>query len=206
MSDPPLVAESKPRTRHDMALAQATEFINELRKIRKSDRGRMSALKRNAGEMLPGRETSWFYSLLPKAPELRRHREVYYLIATLFDFNRLEGRKGNFGQAMLQLCNNMKREPKDFRRFHILLDSEFDHVHDPDEADSPRADGGGELAFRLRQMVKLMASKDVGIDWAELLVDLCWWSHPNRRIQKKWAKSFFGDPTPPIADDSDDES
>ena len=65
-----------------------------LRAIRKHDRGRMSALKRNAGEMLPGRETSWFYSLLPKAPEQRRHREVYYLIATLFDFNRLEGRKG----------------------------------------------------------------------------------------------------------------
>lgn len=205
MSDLPLVAQLKPLSLHEQALRQATDFINELRVIRKSDRGRMSALKRNAGEMLFGRGTSWFYSLL-KTPEQRRHREIYYLIATLFDFNRLEGRKGNFGQAMLELCNNMNRDPKDFRRFHILLDAEFDHVRDPDEIDSPWADGGGELAFRLRQMVKLMASKDVGIDWAELLVDLCSWSHPNRRIQKKWARSFFGDSTPPPGNDSDDES
>lgn len=206
MSDPPVVTEEKPLSYREQSLAHARGFINELRAIQKQDRGRMSALKRNAGEMLPGRETSWFYSLLPKAPEQRKQREVYYLIATLFDFNRLPGRPGNFGQTMLQLCNNMKRDPKDFRRFHILLDSEFDRVHDPDEVESPWADGGGELAYRLRQMVMLMASKDVGIDWAELLVDLCSWSHPNRRIQKKWARSFFGDSTPPPANDSDDES
>ncbi len=205
MSDPPVVTEERPLSYREQSLACARDFINELRTIQKQDRGRMSALKRNAGEMLFGRGTSWFYSLL-KTPEQRKYREVYYLIATLFDFNRLEGRKGDFGQAMLKLANEMSRDPKDFRRFHILLDAEFDRVHDPDQPDSPWAEGGGELAFRLRQMVKLMASKNVGIDWAELLVDLCSWSHPNRRIQKKWARSFFGDSTPPPANDSDDES
>jgi CRISPR type I-E-associated protein CasB/Cse2 len=192
MSDPPKELVSKNPSRDEMVITQATEFINELRVIRDSDRGRMSALKRCAGEMLFGRGTSWFYSLL-KTPEQRRYREIYYLIATLYDFNRVDDQKGNFGQSMLQLCVNMNRTPKEFRRFHILLDSEFEHVHDPDQPAAPWADGGGELAFRLRQTVKLMASQNIGVNWPMLIVDLCMWSHPSRRIQKKWARSFFGD-------------
>ena len=205
MSDPPITTETKPVSYRERPIMDAKAFIAELREMRQNDRGRMSALKRSAGEMLFGRGTSWFYSLL-KTPEQRRYREVYYLIATLFDFNRLEGCTGDFGQAMSQLCRNMQREPKDFRRFHILLDAEFDRLFDPDDIDSPWAEGGGELAYRLRQTVKLMASKDVGVDWVELLVDLCSWSHPNRRIQKKWARSFFGDSTAPPTNVSDDVS
>ena len=204
MSDPPIATETKPASHREQALADARDFIDELRTIQKHDRGRMSALKRNAGEVLLGRGTAWFYGLL-KTPIQKRNREVYYLIATLFDFNRRVSNQGDFGQALLQLCKNMKREPKDFRRFHILLDAELDRVHDPDDPESPWADGGGELAFRLRQMVKLMASKEVGINWPDLLVDLCSWSHPNRRVQKKWARSFFGDATP-SSNSSNDES
>ena len=191
MSDPPpaFAATTTRDTFHDLAIADAREFINELGEIRKNDRGRMSELKRNAGDLLPGNGTSWFYSLI-RSDRRRRHREIYFLIATLFDFNRHEGRKivkGDFGKALLQLANNMKQLPKDFRRFHILLDADFERIYDADDEAFPWAEGGGEMAFRLRQMVKLMASKDVGVDWPELLVDLCSWSTSNRRIQKKWA-------------------
>lgn len=194
MSDPPTLQTTiNPVSPRQISLADAQRFVGILRQIQKEDRGRMSALKRNAGELLGGRGTSWFYSILPKRQA--KFREIYYLIATLFDFNRLNGQAGNFGNAMLRLCNNMNGDPKSFRRFHILLDAEFDRVFDPEDPDSPW-DGGGELGFRLRQGVKLMASKDVGIDWPELLVDLCAWSDPSRRIQKKWARSFFSDSTP----------
>lgn len=209
MPYPPVstVTKSTEETHHEAALVDAREFINDLRDIRQNDRGRMSALKRNAGEMLTGRGASWFYAMI-RSDRRKRHREIYFLIATHFDFNRHEGRKvigGDFGRAMLQLANNMQRQPKEFRRFHILLDAEFDRIHDVDDLTFPWVEGGGEMAFRLRQMVKLMASKDVGIDWPQLLVDLCSWSHPNRRIQKKWARSFFGDPTP-LPNDGDEET
>ena len=49
MSDPPKEVVSRTPSRDDIAIAQATEFIHELRVIRDSDRGRMSALKRCAG-------------------------------------------------------------------------------------------------------------------------------------------------------------
>lgn len=191
MSDPPNVLAGIQKSQRDRILAAAGAFLGELREIQAHDRGRMAALKRNAGEMLFGRGTSWFYSLLT-TPEQRKYREVFYLIATLFDFNRLPGRRGSFGATLRSLAQAMNREPSKFRRFHILLDAEFDRVHDPDLVESPWAEGGGELAFRLRQMVQLLAAKNIGVDWAELITDLCDWSRPDRRVQKKWARDFFG--------------
>ena len=162
----------------------------------------MAALRRCAGDPLPGRGTTWFYSLIPN--ERRRHREVYFLVATLFDFNRAKGSSGNFGDALLRLARAMNKTPSEFRRFHILIDAEFDTVFDSDDA-SPWSEGGGELGYRLRQTVRLMASHKVGIDWVELLVDLCHWSHRNRRIQKKWSRAFFGaPPSPGPSDESPD--
>lgn len=198
MSDPPLIGASDVRLpwqqQRDAELADARQFITKLKELRKNDRGRMAALRRNAGEPLTGRGTAWFYSLLPQ--NRKKYREVYFLVATLFDLNRIDGTSRDFGSTMFRLATAMQKSAKDFRRFHILLDAEFDTVYDREDSDEPWSQGGGELAYRLRQMVKLSASKGVGIDWAELLVDLCHWSHTNRAIQKKWARSFFGDTAP----------
>ena len=69
------------------------------------------------------------------------------------------------------------------RRFGILLDSEFDQ------------NGGGEMAFRLRQTVRLVLSKKtIAIDWPQLLYNLCNWKCPNKHVQKKWASSFYRAP------------
>ena len=198
MSDTPVVTVNNGRLpwqqQRDEELADARQFIAKLEELQKSDRGRMAALRRNAGETLTGRGTAWFYSLLPQ--NRKKYREVYFLVATLFDLNRVDGAYGDFGSTMFRLATAMQKSARDFRRFHILLDAEFDTVYDREDSDEPWSEGGGELAYRLRQMVKLSASKGVGISWAELLVDLCHWSHPNRSIQKKWARSFFGDNAP----------
>lgn len=205
MSDPPAVAASNVRLpwqqQRDEELADARHFIARLKELQKTDHGRMAAMRRNAGDTLTGRGTAWFYSLLPR--NRKRYREVYFLVATLFDFNRIEGVAGDFGTTMIRLATAMQKSAKEFRRFHILLDAEFDTVYDRDDPNEPWSEGGGELAYRLRQMVKLTASKGVGIDWAELLVDLCHWSHPNRSIQKKWARTFFGDTAPTSAAEDD---
>ncbi len=190
-----------PSSWRDRALADSRDFVEELKELREKDRGRMAELRRNAGEKLPGRGTSWFYRYLYRL-ERQRYAEIHFLVATLFDLNRKDSDHGDFGQTLQALALKMHSNDKPeeakrrFRRFHILVDSEFDSIYDPLNSKVPWQKGGGELAFRLRQMIKLLASKEIGVTWAELLVDLCDWSHPDKRVQKKWARSFFGTGSP----------
>jgi CRISPR system Cascade subunit CasB len=163
--------------------------VAELEELRERDRGRIAQLRRNAGETLPGRGTAWVYGYL-YAPRRQRYAEIYFLVATLFDLNRKRFLLGDFGRTMRRMVTGTSEESLK-RRFRILLDATFDRIHDPLNESAPWQEGGGELAFRLRQMVKLLASKEVGVDWAPLLVDVCQWSRPDKRVQKKWARSFF---------------
>lgn len=66
------------------------------------------------------------------------------------------------------------------RRFHILLDSEYDTFT-----------GEGDFPYRLRQMVRYAAGKRIGIDWPLLLKHVKQWNSREKWIQKKWAGSFF---------------
>jgi CRISPR system Cascade subunit CasB len=174
----------------DRALADARDFVLALEKLRETDRGRTAQLRRNAGETLPGRGTAWFYRYL-FSPRRKRYAELHFLVATLFDWNRKAMAPGDLGHAVRRAVSPTNEEALR-RRFRILLDSVFDRLHDPLNETAPWQEGGGELAFRLRQMVKLLASKEIGVDWAQLLVDLSEWSQPDKRVQKKWARSFFG--------------
>jgi CRISPR system Cascade subunit CasB len=179
----------------ERALADARNFISELETLRQADRGRMAQLRRNAGEPLPGRGTSWFYRYLAP-PQRQRNGEIHFLVATLFDLNRKHSIVGDFGRAVRQAASTTSEESMQ-RRFRILLDADFDTISDPLNENAHWQEGGGELAFRLRQMVKLLASKEIGVDWAELLVDLCQWSYQDKPVQKKWARSFFKSYTAP---------
>ena len=70
------------------------------------------------------------------------------------------------------------------RRLVSLLDATFDE------------EGGGEMAFRLRQAVKYALSQNdrLTIDWPRLLQDMLDWNWPNKRVQKQWARSFYAVP------------
>ena len=49
-----------------------------------------------------------------------------------------------------------------------------------------------DLPQHLRHAVSLLKSKDVPVDWARLLDDLKWWDDDDRRVQRRWAKAFWG--------------
>lgn len=68
-----------------------------------------------------------------------------------------------------------KTAPGAERRFVQLLDSDAD-----------------ELAWRLRQIIQLVASQGVALDWPALLSDMIGWGHPDRYVQTKWARFFWG--------------
>jgi CRISPR system Cascade subunit CasB len=71
------------------------------------------------------------------------------------------------------------------KRMVVLLESDFNLI----DGYKP---GGGELAYRLRQCVKLANSHEIGVDWLQLLKDLQSWQYPEKRVQKAWARSYFG--------------
>jgi CRISPR type I-E-associated protein CasB/Cse2 len=159
-------------------------FINRLSAL---ERGEIATLKRNTGNTIAESRNcaGLFYKILPNEIAGVRDEEIYFLVATLFGLNTLKYH-GDFGSSLHLVKIRTSSEGID-RRMAILLDSEFDLV------DGFRS-GGGELAYRLRQCVKLAAGHEVGIDWPKMLYDLTWWSHPEKRVRKQWARSYYGSP------------
>ena len=156
-------------------------FVERLSKLPRSD---LAILKRSAGLTLAdSRNAAGTFYRLYFGGANDRDEEVFFLVATLYGLNP-RGFGGDFGATMRSLvAKGMSRDAVD-RRMTMLLDSELDLI------DGFRP-GGGELAYRLRQCVKLAVSRDVGVNWAELLDDLRKWNHQGKRTQKKWARSYF---------------
>jgi CRISPR type I-E-associated protein CasB/Cse2 len=48
-----------------------------------------------------------------------------------------------------------------------------------------------DLDYKLRQAITLIAPHELPLDWGLLLVDLHWWDHPDRKVQKRWARDFW---------------
>lgn len=172
----------------DQAQAQTSltnRFISQLEElVRTGGRGSLAVLRRNAGRSLAESRgaVALFYRMLPM--RLGPREEIYFLVATLFPWNDLPSLGGNLGHSMALLRSKTGSEALD-RRMTVLLDADFDDS--PSGALQP-----GELGFRLRQTVKLLASHDIGVDWRRLLEDLLSWSHPERWVQKNWARAYFG--------------
>ena len=156
------------------------EFIERLERL---DPGELAALRRGCGERDPveGR-CPWLHGLIYGVAS----DATAFLVASLLAQYKTSVIKtgghhqaGNFGITWKRAIVGTDSESVK-RRFHILLDSEFD----------PR-NGDGDLPYRLRQMVRYAVSKGVGVDWSVLLTDLKFWSYPGKRVQKRWARSFF---------------
>jgi CRISPR system Cascade subunit CasB len=83
--------------------------------------------------------------------------------------------KVNFGEAFgsgLTLDEKERRE----KRFIDLLDTDRE-----------------ELRYKLRQAITLIAGN--ALDWALLIRHLAHWNHPDRWVQKEWARGFWSTAT-----------
>lgn len=79
----------------------------------------------------------------------------------------------NFGAAFgasLTLEEKQQRE----KRFIGLLDTDYE-----------------ELPYKLRQALTLMARDGIALDWVLLIRHLGSWSHPDRWVQREWARGFW---------------
>lgn len=147
-------------------------FISRLERLDASGRAR---LKRSVGRP-PGeaREAlGLFYSLLP--PGVPEPQEAdYFLLATLYPLADGAG-QGDLGAALRRARGSANAKGLD-RRITSLLDADRE-----------------QLPFRLRQAVQYLRSRRVRVNWPALLQDILLWTHPERTVQRRWARSYFAE-------------
>lgn len=147
------------------------EFIKNLNRLDASSKAR---LKRCAGKSLDEARTAigLFYALLPHPTPQSHEESIYWLIATHFPLLETT-ENGNFG-ATLRRIRTSENEKGLNRRFEALLDAD-----------------ASQLAYRLGLTIRLLHANKEKMNWSNLLADLQHWQHPERFVQKAWAKSYF---------------
>lgn len=152
-------------------------FITYLEDLReRDDRGALAALRRGLGQP-PGSAVEMYRYVVPwiRDGASRQEEGAFYLLAALFAYHPTPGGQGNLGAAFRQTLDPQGDNTAIERRFTALLAA---HPED--------------LPFYLRQAVGLLKSKEVPIDWQQLLADLQAWDHPDGYVQRNWARSFWG--------------
>jgi CRISPR system Cascade subunit CasB len=153
------------------------EYLEELE--RNEDRAALAALRRSLGKN-PGEAAEAHRYVLPFNPPVREEL-AYYLVGGLFalhpqSWHRDEGDRGwtNLGASFARLGSEVDSKSIE-KRFVALL-----NCHEDD------------LAEHLRHAVSLLRSKEIRVDWLQLLKDLRSWNHPDRFVQLGWARAFWG--------------
>jgi CRISPR system Cascade subunit CasB len=149
------------------------------------DRAALAALRRGLGKPVgEAMEAYRYIARFAASTSTSQQEEAFYLVATLFGLYPSDSRRGegwmktNLGASLLELKDKMGGDGAE-RRFVALLNSHTD-----------------ELADHLRHIISLLKSKDVLVDWRQLLTDIRWWEAANREVQRKWAKAFWGKERP----------
>jgi CRISPR system Cascade subunit CasB len=150
-------------------------FITYLEGLR-DDRGALAALRRGLGQP-PGTVTSMYRYVVPwlgdDAPAWRE--AAYYTVAALYASHPAPGGSGTMGAHFAQARGREGGDTAIERRFTALLAAH------PDDLDT-----------YLRQAVSYLRSKEVPVNWHQLLSDVVAWGHPERYVQKRWARAFWG--------------
>lgn len=159
------------------------EFVESLADLyRRNDRAALAALRRGLGKA-PGEAMEAYRYVARFAARCKypSQEESLYHVATLFGLYPSDSRSGNdsmttnLGASLRELKGKLDSGGVE-RRFVALLNSHRD-----------------ELADHLRQIISLLKSKDVTINWLRLLVDINRWDNDDRRVQREWAKAYWRD-------------
>jgi CRISPR system Cascade subunit CasB len=152
----------------------ADRFAGHLARLAaREDRGALAALRRGLGKP-PGTAAEMFpyvAPLLGREPYPARERAAY-LVASLFGSHPASAHGGQpFTDALARTDRSESYE----RRIVRLLGSDAEDIGD-----------------QLRHCVAFLRAQGVPVDWAQLLRDLENWDHPDRWVQRRWAKAYWG--------------
>lgn len=190
-------------------MSKNDRFISYLYSLKHEDTGSLAALRRACGQRLAeSRNCQWFASISTcPADFLTTTLAAQYPTDKIRkgEHDRAYPRRGSIGAAWARYCRegdpnkdpatfyqrrqealakgqDPPRPPSIHERFRTLLDAELE------------PDGTGELAYRLRGLVRMLVDKDVPIDVVQLARDLRGWRAESRYVQERWAKAFYSPP------------
>ena len=153
-------------------------FISWLRRM-ESDPGAMARLRRSLSrdsDSFPVEAAKYVEPFLAAGCS-EGQRRAMYLVAGLFARSPKSSSR-TFAQAMAKVYRDAGETDSIEKRFIAVMAS--------DE---------GEIAERLRHAMALIASKDLGVDFAQLCRDLVTLMDPGRdkdAVRKRWARDFYG--------------
>ncbi len=153
-------------------------FVARLKQlVEQGDNAALAALRRGLGKP-PGTVAEMHRIVLPWLKEHGSWNEdVFYLVAALFAYwhqgkdHSPTSAPRNIGESLSQLRDESGSIEK---RFEALLNAHQD-----------------DIAQHLRHLVGLLKSKDVAIDWTQLIWDLRGWDHDESKVQRQWARGFW---------------
>ena len=155
-------------------------FIAHLEALRdRDDRAALADLRRGLGEPA-GTVASMYRHVIPWIPENRYLEDAAYTVASLFGFHPESGGTRSVGSALsaIRSVDGTSRPESVERRFTALLSAHED-----------------DLPVHLRQAVSLLKAHDIPLDWRRLIRDVQGWGHPDRFVQRRWARDFWNDDT-----------
>ncbi len=140
------------------------------------DRAALAHLRRGLGKK-PGEAMEMYRYVgrfISEQSKAGYERAVFLTAALFADYSDAPQNAGNLGQSVKRLFEATKSDSIE-KRFVALLDAEADDLH-----------------YYLRQIIGLLKSKDIPVNWNRLFEDIQWWSSDKRDVQKRWARSFWG--------------
>jgi CRISPR system Cascade subunit CasB len=156
------------------------DYLNGL--VTDEERAALATLRRSLGK--PAAEAAEVHRyILPRVPKNASEwdEDAYYLVGGLFALHQINWQSNaerpqatNLGASFAWLAREIESDSIE-KRFVALLNSH-----------------GDDLPTHLRHAVSLLKSKEIPIDWARLLRDLRGWNREDRRIQRNWARAFWG--------------
>lgn len=171
-------------------LTRDERFIEWLERRRDpKDLGIMAALRRGLGKR-PGTAIEMYPYVVPflSQKDSTWHEECMFIVASLFAMHNLPGGKGTMGSVLAKVAQ-LTGSGSVEARFVTLLDSTRE-----------------ELPDRLRHAVSLAKSKEVPVDWRQLLADLKRWNDYNPYVQRRWARDYWRTPVAGSEDREDENT
>jgi CRISPR system Cascade subunit CasB len=154
------------------------KFIDYLYSLHQNEnRAVLSALKKGI-QFEPGECVDMYPYVLPwiKNRENEWYGNVYFIIAALFAMFPTEPGEGNIGDTFYNLLEKRKEKTSEslVNRFAAMLRCHRD-----------------DLYIQLRQIISLISSEKIPIDWNQLFMDLKYWDSSKRPPYRQWANSFW---------------
>jgi CRISPR system Cascade subunit CasB len=148
------------------------------------NRAALANLRRGLGKK-PGTTMEMFPYINDKIPPTKKE-SAYFLVASLFGFYPdAEEIKGNLGISLsiLETKTQVQRNDSSEDKKQSSVERRFVALLNAKEEDLPN---------HLRQIIGLLKSKEIPINWYQLLSDVKFWSSEgNYNTQRQWAKSFW---------------